>query len=71
MYNIYELNIAYNSFVKRFGIEPNGVLINHYTKVALIDAGLITITNAKLVFIHGIPVFTSVEMEDGKIRFVI
>lgn len=74
MYNIYDLNQAHNDFVKRFGIEPNGVLMNNYTLESI--KGMCNTPTDKMdnnvkLTIMGAPIFISEEMSNNKLRFII
>lgn len=74
MHNIYDLNEAYEGFVRRFGIEPNGLLMREETYEMLKhtmyrDFNVIT-SNASVTF-RGALIFRSQQMEVNQIRFII
>lgn len=66
MHNIYDLNEAYEGFIKRFGIEPNGVLMHEETYKMLCAAA----PSIPLTF-RGAPIYTSPQMEVNQLRFII
>lgn len=71
---IYDINEAFDGFVKRFGIEPNGVLMSEETfqeiKHLMSDATTIVAEDAKITF-RGVPIFMCSQLSKGKLRFVI
>lgn len=73
-YHLYDINKAYEDFIDRFGIEPNGVLMNSGTKNFMRNmlnySNSISIDTTKLTF-NGKPIYISEDIGANKIRFVI
>jgi hypothetical protein len=73
-YNIYDFDQAYNDFVERFGIEPNGVVMHEATYQELkncFNTNIVTESEVSPTTIFGKPIFRSMQIEINKIRFVI
>lgn len=69
---MYDFNQAYEGFVSRFGIEPNGVLMSEETYEILkqpMESFIIAIKEPATF--RGIPIMRSKQMEPNQIRFVI
>lgn len=73
MHNIYDFNVVYQGFVSRFGIEPNGILMNEFTFQLLKTEveSIITIEVQSLSTFMGVKIFRSEDLENGKCRFII
>lgn len=74
MHNIYDLNQAYEGFVKRFSIEPNGLLMHESTyemlKLTMHRDFTVVHPDASVTF-RGAPIFRSAQMEINQLRFII
>lgn len=57
---------ALNDFIKRWGIEPGGILMSSATYKTLVAQ-----RNEEMKQFRGIPIFKSEDIEANKIRFVI
>lgn len=75
IYHIYDLNKAYEGFIDRFGIEPNGILMHNETftmlKEMMVNGTTQKVSDDALITFMGKSIFKSSDIEVGKLRFVI
>lgn len=72
-YHVYDLNKAYEDFISRWGVEPNGLLMRDETYDLLREtaSSMFTVTRTADMSFRGMPIYRSAQMNINRIRFVI
>ena len=71
---VFHLNKAYEGFIGRFGVEPNGLLVHEDTFQTL-KQNMATITNIvaddALITFRGMTIYRAAQMPINQVKFVL